>query len=208
MTEPLLQTAFHAWHTENGGRLVDFAGWDIALFAIGSDATKIQERGVYVGFGNTKEDADGRVLGRHEGVLRYTVGQFTIVTSQPAFVDLAFFHAAIGVNQVPEGHHAGTGLTFVLFCFSIETQSFAADRRHRVLGHLDARFDGQGDDDSVVYRIQNLLRDGSDFNAANLHVAAGLQSADLGEYRFHAVPLDGSHLGGGDENIEECKGDQ
>ena len=31
---------------------------------VGSDATKIQERGAYVGFGNTKEDADGRVLGR------------------------------------------------------------------------------------------------------------------------------------------------
>ena len=31
---------------------------------VGSDATKIQERGAYVGFGNTKEGADGRVLGR------------------------------------------------------------------------------------------------------------------------------------------------
>ena len=31
MTEPLLQTAFHAWHTEHGGRLVDFAGWDMPV---------------------------------------------------------------------------------------------------------------------------------------------------------------------------------
>ena len=45
-------------------------------------------------------------------------------------------------------------------------------------------------------------------NAADPHVAAGLQSSDLGEYRLHVVPLDGSHLGDGDENIEEGKGDQ
>ena len=70
-------------------------------------------------------------------LLRYTVGQFTIVTSQPAFVDLAFFHAAIGVDQVPEGHHAGTGLTFVLFCFSIETQSFAADRGNGAVDEIE-----------------------------------------------------------------------
>ena len=31
MTEPLLQTAFHAWHREHGGRLVDFAGWDMPV---------------------------------------------------------------------------------------------------------------------------------------------------------------------------------
>ena len=70
-------------------------------------------------------------------LLRYTVGQFTIVTSQPAFVDLAFFHAAIGVDQVPEGHHARTGLTFVLFCFSIETQSFAADRGNGAVDEIE-----------------------------------------------------------------------
>ena len=55
---------------------------------------------------------------------------------------------------------------------------------------------------SIGFRVQNPLFDGSDVNAADLHVAAGPQSVDLSEYRLHVVPLDGSHLDGGDEKIE------
>jgi len=31
MTETLLKTPFHAWHRDHGGRLVDFAGWDMPV---------------------------------------------------------------------------------------------------------------------------------------------------------------------------------
>ena len=49
------------------------------------------------------------------------IGELAVVPTEPAFIDLAVIHAAVGVNQIPQGDQSGTGLPFVLIGVTVET---------------------------------------------------------------------------------------